>query len=39
MLTIFSPFYSAMITDPLNITERGEHTFRPDKENVQQSIP
>jgi len=28
-----------MITDPLNITARGERTFGPNKVNVKQSIP
>jgi len=28
-----------MITDPLNITAKGECTFGPDKVHVKQSIP
>jgi len=44
MLTaIFSQFYilqyPAIISDPLNITARGESIFGPDMVNVRQSIP
>jgi hypothetical protein len=43
LMAIFSPFYiqqyPAMITEPLNITARGERSFGPDVANVRQSIP